>query len=139
MRTAVLLHDLLVTVEATVCLPCGFHSYSLYSRGSWQATKFVFNLARFLDELVDLVVARQRACGCMDHLDCDRVVVPLDVGWLWFYELALVVWRCCGVFEFAAELLCFGLVVVFRGGVDVVCSCCLLYVHHRADRNVSMC
>ena len=92
-----------------------------------------------LDELVDLVVARQPTCGCVDHRDCDLVVVPVDVGWLWFFELALVVWRRCCVFEFAAERLCFELVVVFRGGVDVVCSCCLLYVHHRADRNVSMC
>ena len=74
---------------------------------------------------MDLVVARQSACGCVDHRDCDRVVVPVDVGWLSFYELALVVWCCC-LFELVADLLCLELrwssfVVAWMSCVQFVC------------------
>ena len=80
-------------------------------------TVFVFELAQFLDELVDPIVSvNERA-----YRDCDR-----RCG-LCFYDLALVVRLCCFcVFALAVELLRVGLVVVFRGGVDVVCSCCFM-------------
>ena len=41
---------------------------------------FVFDLAQLLDELVDTVVARQRARVFLDHRDCDHVVVVVLVG-----------------------------------------------------------
>ena len=48
--------------------------------------------------------------------------------WLWLDDLALVVWLCCFcMFALAVEPLHVRLIVVFRGGVDVVNSCCLLF------------
>ena len=122
-------------------LPLFGHSSSFCLQVSLIVKKvsvFVFEPAQLLDDLVDLVVARQRAC-IFEPSCCDRALVPVDLGRLLFYDLALVVWLCCFcVFVFAVELLRVGLVVVFRGGVAVLCSCGLLYFHRRTDRHVSM-
>ena len=61
-------------------------------------------------------------------------------GWLWFSDLALVVWLCrfFSYSPLAVGLLCVGSAVVFRGGVDVVCSVCAV-VFHRAPSTSSWC
>ena len=42
-------------------------------------TVFVFEPAQLLDELVDPVVARERASVFLNHRDCDRVVIVIFV------------------------------------------------------------
>ena len=55
-----------------------------------EVTVCVFEPAQLVDELVDLVVSRQPGCVCLDHRDCDRVLL----GYLWFCDFVMVSWLC---------------------------------------------
>ena len=62
---------------------CCFRSMPSVFQISWTVTNsrfLVVELNQLLDELVDPVLARQRACVLLDQRECDRVVVLVDVG-----------------------------------------------------------
>ena len=98
-RTDVPCHALLFPVSAQVCPFVVIRSSSLCLQVSSTVTESqcLSKKRSALNELVEPVVARQRACVVLDHRDCDCVVIPVCVGWLWFYDFALLVWSYCFV------------------------------------------
>ena len=100
MRIPVPLHELLFPDAAKVWPCLVIHSPSIFA-----FSKSLFNLVRLFDEIVDPVIAFQRACFLLVHPDCEGVVVfvveslrvvwvvVLCVGssvvgsrcWLWFF------------------------------------------------------
>ena len=142
MRTAVSWHALLFPVEAA---SGDFHkSYFCVLQVKLIVTTSQcssFDLAEILNELVKL-----------SSLVKERVIVWANVIAIvsWFPSMwvgcgfSMSPWWsgfCCVLcVRLFVKLLCVGLVVVFRGDVDVVCArCMLLFFHRRADRCVSMC